>query len=357
MQKLQRYALVGVSALLMLSLLLSAAAPAAAGSARGLSVVADCTGLTVLGGTLRPDRDNTGRDREAFIFTVTDGSSQIIFEETFLFPVGQNATYSEGARFPYVFRPRFNPLVVEITSAAGNGLREQLVFLDVDQCVNLPLFGSGVVAIGDDLTFVADLARQIITVPADGRPGPSVPLNETAPRPVNPAGLAEVFEGYAIVDTDNLNLRSGDGPQFTVVGVLDGGTRLVVLGSNGEEDPDDLWWFVEVGGVRGWVKSEFLILRGSLANVPEVPVRGEINQPSLYIGVRNPIYNIASLGSRVICEVPGDLFYPVTARDSEEASWFQIEAVCNNRLVRGWIPAELGLLRNNGGVFIPIFGN
>jgi hypothetical protein len=161
--------------------------------------------------------------------------------------------------------------------------------------------------------------------------------------------------GYAIVNTDNLFMRTGDSPEFTPVGILDGGTRLIVLGSNGRfSSTDELWWYVEVGGLRGWVKNEFLILRGDLRGLPIVPVVGEISQPTLYVGVNNPLFNSRSVGARVLCEIAGGQLYNVLAVDDVEPTWFLIEATCNGVQVNGWLPADRGILRNTGGVPINI---
>jgi hypothetical protein len=192
----------------------------------------------------------------------------------------------------------------------------------------------------------------LLNDPVDGRTAPSVEANDAPPRPVNPPGLAELLPGYAIVNTDNLFLRSGDNADYTPVGIVDGGTRLVVLGSNGG-DPE-LWWYVEVGGLRGWAKSEFLILRGDLRGLPIVPVQGEISPPTLYIGVENPILTVPAIGAGVVCVLPGGLLYPVIAQDTLEASWYQLEVNCNGTIVQGWIPASAGLLRNTGRVDIPV---
>src|SRR5690606_23689561 len=116
--------------------------------------------------------------------------------------------------------------------------------------------------------------------PADGETSEPVALNTAPPRPVNPPGLPQVLPGYAVVNTDNLSLRSGDSPRYEMLGVIDGGTELVVLGRN----DDRSWWYVQVGGMRGWVSSEFLALRGDLTGLPEVPVTGNLTQPYIYIG-------------------------------------------------------------------------
>jgi hypothetical protein len=175
---------------------------------------------------------------------------------------------------------------------------------------------------------------------------------------VNPEGLAESQPGYAVVATDNLFVRSGDGPEYAPVAIVDGGESLVVLGRNDDSLPDDsldLWWYVQAGGIRGWVKSSLLILRGNLTNVPEVPVIGEPYTPTLYIGYTgNPLYPDTQLG-QPLCRLPGNLEYKVVGRN-EASTFFEIEAQCNGATVTGWVQAEVGLLRNFGTVPIAVTG-
>jgi hypothetical protein len=303
---------------------------------------------------LTTDRDNTGRSREAIVITVTDGTGRVIYENTSIYPVNQRVTFDDGTGFNWTSQPIYNPLVLHVVSVAGNGQPEQLIYLVTGTCVGLPTYADGVFVIGDDLSIFPLYLAQAYA-PADGRTGPSVDPNAVPPRPTNPLEIVETQPGYAIVNTDNLFLRTGDSVEFTPVGILDGGTRLIVLGSNGRFDnEDELWWYVEVGGLRGWVKDQFLYLRGDLRGLPVVPVIGEIIQPTLYVGVNNPIFNSRSVGARVLCEIAGGLLYNVVAVDDVEPTWVLIEATCDGATVNGWIPADRGILRNQGGVPINI---
>ncbi|MCS7071566.1 MAG: SH3 domain-containing protein [Anaerolinea sp.] len=195
-------------------------------------------------------------------------------------------------------------------------------------------------------------AQFLIDGDVDGSVGPTVPINQPPPRPINDPLLLIGEPGFLIVNTDNLNLRSGPGPEYSQIAVLDGGTRLIALGTNG--DFRRLWWYVEVGGLRGWVTNEFVIIRGDLRGLPVVPVRGELARPTLYIGVRNTLYSAPSPYSDPICDVGGDLFYYVLGADARAASWYLIEAECFGAAVTGWIQADRGLLRNPAGVALPI---
>ena len=179
--------------------------------------------------------------------------------------------------------------------------------------------------------------------------------NAILPRPTNPPEATLDVDGYLIVDTDNLFMRSGDGAEYTPLAILDGGTRLVVLGNNGLRNANR-WWYVEVGDMRGWVSNNYVVVRGDLTNSPRVPADGEITPPALYVGGVNRVYSRPHR-VRPLCTIQHNRFYIVTGRDAEAESWYQIEATCGGETVLGWIEADRGLLRNSGGVNIPIISD
>jgi hypothetical protein len=123
-----------------------------------------------------------------------------------------------------------------------------------------------------------------------------------------------------------------------------------VLGRN----EDRSWWYVQVGGLRGWMSAEFLILRGDLTGIREVPVLGDFTQPSMYVGFTGTLlYALPQLNTVTLCELTGDLFYPIVGR-TEGSTWYEIVATCDGVETRGWLPAERGLVRNPSGLFIEI---
>lgn len=333
----------------VLAALLCAAGVVHAAGGETITLTPNCSGFASRGGYIITDRDNTGRSREAIVITAVDGSGRTLYENTSIYPLNQRIAFDEGAHIRWSAAPRYNPITLRIVSVAGNGQQEQLIYLVRGTCAGLPGYGDGVFIIGDDLTLLPLAAMQAQEA-SGGQPRPTTDPNLPPPRPDNPEGLAEAQPGYAIVNTDNLFLRSGDGPEYTPVGILDDGTRLVVLGSNGRlRTPESLWWYVEVGGLRGWVKDEFLILRGDLRGLPIVPVEGELIKPTLYISLSAPLYSSRAIGAGLLCTIPGGRLYNVLAADAATPTWYLIEAVCDNRLVNGWIQAERGLLRNPAG--------
>jgi uncharacterized protein YraI len=306
-----------------------------------------CNGYTVRGGSITTNRDNTGRGVEALVTVARDGSGRIIYENQAFYPVNQRVTLAVSDYVNWANVPQYNPIIMQVVSAGGNGQPQQLVYAVTGNCIDLPTFGDGSITL-EDIAFTLLLTA----IPVNA--APAYDANAAPPRPVNPSGAAQAQPGYAIVSTDNLYMRSGDGVAYTPVAILDGGTELIVLGSNGELTAD-LWWYVQVGSLRGWVSSQFLYLRGDLTGVPVTPVTGTIIPPTLYVGASNPIYNTPSVSGRGLCLIPGDHFYTVTARDSVLANWYRIEATCDGQPLYGWIQIDRGLLRNSAGVEIPVY--
>ena len=320
-----------------------------------LDFTVTCTGFVSNGSTLSLTRDNTGQLSEAFTITAIDGAGNSILEPiSDVFFVGGSVTWEAGEGYDWSTQPLYNPIRLQIVSAAGNGLEEQVVLDAAAQCPGLANFGAidALAAFGRE-TLRLLTGEAFVLLPADGVTSAPLELNAVPPRPVNPPALLAGQPGYAVVNTDNLFFRTGDSPNYSVIGIVDGGTELAVLGRNEERT----WWYVQVGGLRGWVKGEFLILRGNLTGVPEVPVLGSLTQPSLYVGYTgNPVYSLPNNFGGAVCAIPGNREFAVVGRTAA-SDWFLLEVPCGedgeaNAL--GWLQADRGLLRNPAGLVIPV---
>jgi hypothetical protein len=337
--------------LLALALLLMAALlPVSAGSGT-FSIDLTCSGFVSNGSEMLLTRDNTGALSEAFVVTAIDGAGNNIFAPVSdVFYVGGTIVWPDGDTYEWTRAPLYNPLRLRVISLAGNGLPEMVVYEASADCAGLSPFGR----IDVDEAFARERllalpGEAFVLQPADGETSETVPLNAAPPRPINPAWLTAEQPGFAVVNTDNLHLRSGDSYRFAPVGVIDGGTELVVLGRNA----DRTWWYVQVGGLRGWVSAEFLILRGDLTGIPEVPVLGEYTEPSFFLFIEQPLMALPLSGSPALCALPGNLAYPVVGRDAG-STWFEVAAACDGVETSGWLMAEQGAIRNPAGVFIPV---
>ncbi len=316
-----------------------------------------CTGFVSNGSELVLTRDNTGQLSEAFTITAIDGAGNSILEPVSdVFFVGGSVTWEAGETYAWTTQPLYNPIRLQIVSAAGNGLEEEVVLDAEGSCLGLGNFGAidALTAFGREALRLLS-GEAFVLQPADGVTSEPLTLNSVPPRPINPPALLEGQPGYAIVNTDNLFFRTGDSANYSVIGIVDGGTELAVLGRN----RDRTWWYVQVGGLRGWVKGEFLILRGNLTGVREVPVLGTFTQPSMYVGYTgNPVYGLPTNFSGVICNIPGNREFAVVGRNAA-ADWFLLEVPCDTEAedtALGWLQADRGFLRNPAGVPIPVIG-
>lgn len=79
-----------------------------------------------------------------------------------------------------------------------------------------------------------------------------------------PAPVPVVRENIAVVNTGNLNVRSGPSFNFASVAVVPGGTQLRVLGIAN----DRVWMYVEGTFGKGWINQEFILFRGNPDTVP-----------------------------------------------------------------------------------------
>ncbi|MEQ8671816.1 MAG: hypothetical protein RLP44_05070 [Aggregatilineales bacterium] len=309
-----------------------------AGSRADVRWTAGCEGFTSNGGGIILDRDNTGNGQERFVITVVDGEGNVIFGPVDdSIAVGSRLSFTRGVFFPYSAEPASNPILLTVTSPAGNGLSDQLIYGTLGICGGIPFNNETLLGAGALFNII------------DGRTSPTVPLNVDPPRPTNPENIGIFTDGYLIVNTASLNIRSGDGPQYTLVGRVAGGTELVVLGRN----PSRSWWFVQVGEVTGWVNNIHVALRGDLTTVPIVPVTGELFPARFVVYADTDIRIAPSENAAALCTVEGNLEYFVVGQNSN-GTWLEIMASCDVLDVTGWLPLEAGAIRNSGDLPIPV---
>lgn len=93
-----------------------------------------------------------------------------------------------------------------------------------------------------------------------GQGGGMAPPNEQVPTFVSVAPSGNIV----IVNTGNLNVRSGPSATFSSIAVVPGGTQLGVVG----RARDNVWLLVQGDFGRGWINSEFVLFRGVFSTVP-----------------------------------------------------------------------------------------
>ena len=304
--------------------------PASAGSSVDATFSLNCTGFSGSGQVLL-DRDNTGSHREAFQVVVTDGVGNIIYKPVVdSFFVGGTVSWTSTNVVQWTATPEYNPLTLRVVSLAGNNLGEQTIAIATGSCEGLPSLG----VLPSDIT---------------GITSDSVDINAVPPRPTNSDEVTSKLAGFLVVNTDNLSLRSGDGPEFTMVGIVDGGTKLIPLGRNLKFS----WWLVQAGDIVGWAKAEFLVARGDLTDVKVVPSEGEITPATLFVYGKSALLSAPSANAVPLCNIAGNTEYILVGR-TKATDFYEIQATCDNALVKGWLSADKGAFRAPSGTILPV---
>jgi len=98
-----------------------------------------CNGITQSNGSASVlwDRDTAagGQNTENLKYLVTDGAGKVLFSFDDIRSVGSTAN---PVGFSYTAAPDFNPIRLLLTSPAGNGLPEQVLFDLTGECAGLP---------------------------------------------------------------------------------------------------------------------------------------------------------------------------------------------------------------------------
>ncbi len=317
--------------LFVMALVLSAAVlPASAGSTVNASFALDCKGFSGSGQILL-DRDNTGSLREAFQVVVTDGVGNIIYKPVVdSFFVGGTVSWTSTNVVEWTATPQYNPLTLRVVSLAGNDFDEQTIAVATGSCDGLPSLGA-------------------LPLFLNGETSASVDINAVAPRPTNDEAVTENLPGFLVVNTDNLSLRSGDGPEYTLVGIVDGGTKLIPLGRNLKFT----WWLVQAGDIVGWAKAEFLVARGNLTSVSVVPSEGEITPATLFVFSNVALRSAPVANAVPLCTITGNTEYILVGRN-KATDWYEVQAACDNAIVKGWLSADSGAFRGPSGTNLPV---
>jgi len=124
-----------------------------------------------------------------------------------------------------------------------------------------------------------------------------------------------------IVNTGFLNIRSGPGAGFSSVSTVPGGTGLTLLGFA----PDGVWYYVQGTFGRGWLNSEFVLLRGDASNLPIIEdlSGATLARPVAVITNAVTLYAAPDVTLGVVGALSGPLEVDIVAR-TEDATWVQV---------------------------------
>jgi len=326
----------------LLLVLAVAVVPALGASSNNFSATVNCEGFVPSGG-FTADRDNTGVGQESIAISVVDGNGGVILQVIDAVPLNWAVTPASIV-YPWTQAPTANPLNVSVVSLAGNGLPEQVLYSTSGTCAGLP---QGT---------VTDAAAALASAPANTLGAvstvvsPPVYPGQPMPTPTTNTAAIEALSLYAIVDTPNLNLRTGDGPQYLPVAVLRGGTRARVVGRN----EGTSWWLLEVSGYVGWASAEFVAVRGDATDLPVIPAQGTLIPPTMILAVSKPVFSGPNnFTVNYLCDViPGE--YLLGGRDRSGTFYQGFVACTDGRTLNGWIAAEEILFRNPAGNSLPV---
>ena len=221
---------------------------------------------------------------------------------------------------------------------------------------------------------------------------PSTTLSVLATVPPPPVALD--LGNHVIINTGNLNVRSGPGGSYAILAKVAGGTQLKIVG----RAPDDVWFLIEGYFGLGWVNSQYVIFRGDYRTVPiladaykggglivpvtsintvtittvpqtitvtttpqtvVVPVQPQVVvQPVIANQGNRVIINTGNLNVRsgpaagfsVVAVVPGGTELPVVGR-AADGVWYLVQGTFG----QGWINIEFAIFRGDGAS-VPIIG-
>lgn len=153
-----------------------------------------------------------------------------------------------------------------------------------------------------------------------GDAAPTTPADTVEDTPVTEAAPFAVVNAYA------LNVRSGPGTNFTIVGTVTGGERLPIIGQNA----DGSWYNVQTVVGEGWIAARYVITRNEFGNAP-LTTDTVVVSPQTTIET-TIIINTGSLNVRtgpgaeytILTTVRGGDEFPVLARN-RAYTWLQIQ--------------------------------
>ncbi len=171
-----------------------------------------------------------------------------------------------------------------------------------------------------------------------------VPIWQASAAPIAPNDIAGVGQQLAqpivIVNTSFLNVRSGPGGIYSIIGTLPGGVEMPVLARN----RDASWWQVQSPFGIGWVTAEFVIPRGDFRPVPVAEVTGVMDQPRAAVaGAPVTVYVLPDASSSMLGLALVGSQLPIVGRTADGA-WWQVQT----NVGLGWVSQGTVSLQGNG---------
>lgn len=158
----------------------------------------------------------------------------------------------------------------------------------------------------------------------------------------SPVAPVTAEQAIAIVQAATLNVRTGPGVEFQVLGVVDGGTELTIIGTNSNRT----WFNVQTPFGPGWVSDLYVITRNEFGGSPNTT---DTVNPATVLGA-TAIINAYELNVRsgpaatftIVDTVSGGEQYQILARNAS-FTWLLID----NGQFDGWVNVIYVVIRGN----------
>ncbi len=178
------------------------------------------------------------------------------------------------------------------------------------------------------------------------------PIWQATAAPIAPNGLTglgqQLAQPIVIVNTSFLNVRSGPGGIYSIIGTLPGGVQMPVLARN----RDASWWQVQSPFGIGWVTAEFVIPRGDFRPVPVAEVTGMMDQPRAAVaGAPVTVYVLPDASSAMLGLALAGSQLPIVGATADGA-WWQVQT----NVGLGWVSQGAVALQGNGSVVQVVTG-
>lgn len=162
-----------------------------------------------------------------------------------------------------------NPSGQVIATQAGSAAQQVSLVVGAGEGT----YEAHVASLTPDVTGAVTVSIGLGSMPSIQTPAPPEATEEAAP----PAG-SNAPSNVCSVNTDGVvNLRSGPGTDYAVVGQLTAGNFLVITGMSA----DGVWYVGDYSGQQAWVFTGVVGMNGPCANLPVVQASAQPAQPSV----------------------------------------------------------------------------
>ncbi len=192
-------------------------------------------------------------------------------------------------------------------------------------------------------------------------PEPTVQATEDSNADAAPAAAVNQTD-FFISSNVRVNVRSGPGTQYTIIGKLNAGDRFDVTGRLENSE----WVRVNFNGAEGWVSASVINVTGDLATAPVAEAGENASTGSSGQGVQSGVtgdvvvitrFNTnlraaPTINSDRLAVIPFNVELPLTGRNAGN-NWVQVDY--NGTI--GWVSSGLLEFRQGNIASLPVIGD